>query len=221
MIQILGVKRILVLIILLAANISLAAVVYLYLVPESDNMTRQLQETRAKIASERAETDRLRTEFQAIQEQKNRFETLQAAGFMSDQNRLVARRRIMDIQKYTKVLRAGYDISSANVVRDKAVEGIGYVILSTPVSVEIEALDDLDVYNFIYWMENAFPGHTSVQQISMARVLDVNEAVIRQIGSGVPTTLVKGTVDFLWQTIVPESSVQSLDGLNTGEVLDR
>ncbi len=217
MIQVLGIKRILILIVLLAANIALGAATYMYVFPENEGLERQLRSTRAQIAAKRAESDRLRNDFQQIQQQKERFEDLQAAGFMSDQNRLVARRRILSIQEYTKVLRASYNISSANVVGHKATDGMGYVILSTPIRIGVEAIDDLDFYSFIYWMENAFPGHMSIQSVTLERVLDVNEATLRQIGSGISTTLIRGNLDFVWRTMVPEGDVRTLDEFGSGD----
>lgn len=215
MMQVLGIKRILMLVVLVAANAALAAATYLYVVPENNRLESELRSVRSQISTKRAEADRLRNEFEQIQEQKAYFEGLETAGFMSDQNRLVARRRIMNIQQYTKVLRAGYDISSADVVNNKIADEIGYVVLSSPISVDVEALDDVDFYNFIYWMENAFPGHVSVGSVNMERALDLNEATLRAIGSGTPTALIKGKVNFVWRTMVPEDEVRVSDGFGS------
>lgn len=214
MIQILGVRRILFLILLVSANAALAATTYLYVMPEKDQVVRQLNMTRSQISEKRTEADRLRTEFAQIQQQKARFEAMQAAGLTSDQNRLVARRRIMDIQNYSRVLKASYNINSASVEQSEAARQIGHVILNSPIRVEIDAMDDKDFYSFIHLMENAFPGHTAIKNIKIERVLDVNEATLRAVGSGMPVVLIKGNVDFIWRTMVPEAQIQT--GQNFG-----
>ncbi len=208
MIQVLGIKRILVLIILVAINAALAAGLYLYLVPQNDQLERDLRSTRAQIASKRTEADALRNEIQLIQQQKSQFEDLRDAGFMNDQSRLMARRRIRDIQQYTRILSASYNIKPADV-SPVAAEGLEYVILSTPIDMDVESQDDVDFYHFVYWMLYAFPGHMAIDELRMERVLDVNEATLRQIGAGQPTALVEGSMKFVWRTMVPGHNVRS------------
>ena len=208
MIQIVGLRKVIILVLLVAANTALAAVTYLYVQPESGKLDRQLRSIKSQVAQKREDTDRLRNEFEEVQEKKVYFESLQASGFLSDQNRLDARRRIMDIQQFTKVLRAGYNINSASILRNKTTDEIGYVVLSSAIDVEVEALDDIDFYNFMYLMENAFPGHIAVTSVRLQRATDLSEVSLRQIGSGLSMTLVKGNVKFIWRTIVPEADVQ-------------
>lgn len=90
------------------------------------------------------------------------------------------------------------------------------MMLDTPVSLTIEAMDDVDFFNFIYWIENGFPGHISVSSLSMERTLDVNDVTLRQIGSGVETTLVKGKVSFNWRTLIPETGAGTAGGGSNG-----
>jgi len=216
MMQVLGTKRVLVLIILIAVNAALAAATYLYAKPGRVDTERQLNMTRAQITQKRNEADKLRNEFEQIQAQKGDFEHLQAAGYISDQNRLVARRRITDIQEYSRVLKAGYNINSATIEEGKEVKDIGYVVLNSPISVDIEAMDDRDFYAFIYWMQNAFPGHISVTDLTIDRVLDINEATLRAIGAGTQVSLIKGNVDFTWRTMVPEAQIKAASNAEGG-----
>ncbi len=208
MIQIIGVKRILILIILLAVNVALAAATYLYVVPKSDTLERQLRSTRSQVAQKRTEADQLRNEFDVIQEKKASFENLRDLGFISEQNRLVARRRIMDIQKYSRVIRANYNINPANISHSKTTDEIDHVILASPLTVNVEAVDDIDFYSFVYWMETAFPGHMSLNSLQLTRTNELNETTLRAIGSGSPIALMKGDVNMLWRTIAPKQDVK-------------
>jgi hypothetical protein len=214
MIGVIGVKRILILVILIALNAGLGAAAYLYVMPENQRLEGTLNSTRAQISTKRAEAQSLREDFQQIEAQRERFEALQDAGFLSDQNRLVARRRIISIQQYTKVLSAAYDIKSAEIEENVFAEEIGYAVLDSPVDIRVEAIDDVDFYNFIYWMENAFPGHISIETMRIRRDLDVNDNTLRSIGTGNPVALINGDVEFSWRTIVPEENVRELNELN-------
>jgi hypothetical protein len=155
----------------------------------------------------RGDAEALRGDIEQIEEKKSYFTNLQTVGFMSDQNRLVARRRIMDIQQYSKVLKAKYDISSALVRSNENLSNSDQVILSSDLIVNIDAMDDIDFYSFIYWLRNTFPGHVTIESINMQRMNDVNDVTVRQIGSGLPLTMIKGDISAKWRTVVPKSTV--------------
>lgn len=207
MIQILGIKRILTLLILAGINAALAAGVYLFFIPHNQQLGAELTNLTSQVSAKRADTERLQSEYQVIQEQKVYFSGLEAAGFFSDQNRAVARQRVNDIQRFTNVLSAKYNITSAQVEKTALADEAGYVVLNSPVTVDVEALDDVDFYTFVYWLENAFPGHVSVKTLKAERSLDVNEATLRSVGNGTPAALIKGSVSFDWRTMIPADKV--------------
>lgn len=216
MIGVLGTKRLIGTVVLLLLNVGLAAAVYMYLMPQSDQLVREARGLRGRVSVKLADSEKLRLEHQQIQEQKSRFENLRASGFFSDQNKVLARTKIEAVQKYSGILSAAYNISPASTSAGKLTEGTGHMMLDTPVSLTIEAMDDVDFFNFIYWIENGFPGHISVSSLSMERTLDVNDVTLRQIGSGVETTLVKGKVSFNWRTLIPETGAGTAGGGSNG-----
>lgn len=205
--QILGVKRIVILLVLASINGLLGAGTYLYFMPHNDELNGQLRTLTSQVAAKHADTAKLQGEYRVIQDQKVFFESLNAAGFFSNQNRAVARQRIGDIQKFTNVLSAKYDITAATVEKNPLAADSGDVVINSPVDIKVDALDDVDFYNFIYWVENAFPGIVSVKSMKVSRVADINETVLRAIGSGVAVTLINGEVSFEWRTMVPEKDV--------------
>lgn len=207
MIQVIGVKRLIILSFLAAINAALGAALYLYVMPENQNVTRQLNVTRSQVATMRNDADALRGDIEQIEDKKSYFTNLETVGFMSDQNRLVARRRIMDIQQYSKVLKAKYDIGSATVMDDENLSNSDQVVLSSELDINIDAMDDIDFYSFIYWLRNTFPGHITIDNIKMQRMNDVNDVTVRQIGSGLPMTMIKGDISAKWRTVVPRSTV--------------
>ena len=204
MIGAIGKKRFVAGFLLLAVNALMAASVYAYLMPENDRLERDVRGLRSQISAKRADSDRLRMEHQQIQEQKNYFENLGASGFFSDQNRVLARNKIEAVQRYAGVLSARYNISAAKVVKNDLAAGTGYALVSSPVVLNLEAMDDVDIFSFIFWLENAFPGQVSIDDVHIERVLDISDVTLRQIGSGVETVLIKSKVSFNWYTMMPE-----------------
>lgn len=218
MIRIVGVKRIMVLAVLTAAAALLFAADYGYLRPENSAASAELRQIGTQVAEKRAESDRLRTEAEEIKQQQVRYESLARAGFFSDQNRLVARKRIEDIQKETGVLQASYDIATGEVQKDQNADEAGYAVLVSPIRIGIEAMDDVDIYNFIYWMENSFPGHIMLDNLHVTKTRDLDEVSLRQIGAGVPTPLIKADLAFSWRTMVSVEKVRNAsdNSFNTG-----
>lgn len=212
MFRTLGFKRIVMLLALATADAALGSATYLYFMPQSLKVEREFQSVRQQAIAKRDDAGRLRAEYEQIQQKKDHFQALEAAGFFSDQSRVVARERIEAAQRYSNILSARYNMQAAKLEKKAQAENSGQVVVNTPVSIDVEALDDMDFYNFIFWIENAFPGHVSLQNVKIERVADVNEATLRQIGSGTAATLVKGKLDFSWRTMMPESLVGQPDG---------
>jgi len=208
MIRIIGAKRLIALSVMLAINAVLVVTTYVYLMPERQVTDRDLRLTQSEISQKRTETDRLRNEYEQIQSQKGRFESLEASGFFSNQNRLVARRRIEDIQRRSGVLSTSYNIGAGQMVVNENAREAGHVVLQSPIRMEVTAMDDVDIYHFIYWIENAFPGHVTIQRLTMQRKQDINEAALRRIGTGQETVMIEAGVNVLWRTMISEEIVR-------------
>lgn len=207
MIKILGTRRLLILGVLLGLNAVLALGIYLFMIPMNQKFQGQLSEVTGKVSASKAETERMRTEFDAIQQQKAQFEQLQATDFFTAQDRVQARERFEAIQKFSKVLSASYDIRAAAVENTPELTEAGQVMLTTPVEVKVDALDDLDFYNFVYLIQNAFPGYGGITSLDVTRIKELDDVTLRQIGSRNPAPMVMGQIRFTWKTIVPQKQL--------------
>lgn len=203
MLKVIGPRRILMLGVLVAANAALAAGVYTYLIPQNETLERSLRQTKGNIAQKRSETDRLQTEYQQIQEQRVSFENLKQSGFLGHQDRIMVRDRMEAVQSYSRVLSARYNIMPVTVEENTYAAQSNQVLLTSRMDAEVEALDDIDFYSFVYWLENGFPGHIMVSNIEIRRQNDVNDVTLRQIGTGSRMVMVRGKLNFEWRTMVP------------------
>lgn len=206
MIEVLGFRRVVLLGILAVVNAILAVAMYQYVVPKKDLAERQLRSLRSDTMHHQNEITRMQTEYQQIEEQKDVFDALKKADFFSEQNRYNARNVLDAAQVQSNVLSARYTISAADRIDTPVATNAGQQILRTEIDVAVEALDDADIYNFIYWMETSFPTQISVESVKMTRTADLDEPVLRQIRSGKPVVLVKGDIRFIWSTMVPTAS---------------
>lgn len=209
MIGVIGTRRLFILGALIAVNALMAASTYLYLIPQNDKMKKSVNATKAEIASKRSNTERLRQEYDVIMTQKQSFEDLKATGFLGTQDRVQARDWIEAIQTHARVLRANYTIEPSKVEENKYAAESNQVILASGIKTEIDALDDQDVMNFAYWLENGFMGQVTLTSFEISRQSDVSDLTLRQIGTGTPVVIVKGKVDFEWRTMVPRDEAAS------------
>ena len=88
MIRVLGTKRILMLVFLIAINVAMATTVYMYLIPQQVKKERELKKIRGDVNTTRDDISRMQVEFDQLAEQQNQFEKLKAKGFFYDQGRL-------------------------------------------------------------------------------------------------------------------------------------
>jgi hypothetical protein len=208
MINIIGKRRFMILLALLGFNILVAAAIYLMLAPANEKLQSDLRSVTGKIAASRSNIDNMRNQFQIIQQQKEQFTKLQATDFFTTQDRVQARDRFTAIQRYSKVVLASYDMKAASTEHTQALTDAGQIMLTTPVDVSVDAMDDMDFYNFLFLVKNAFPGYVAIDNIELTRDKDIDDVTLRQIGSGIPTVLIKGKIAFTWKTIVPEKQMQ-------------
>jgi hypothetical protein len=206
----LGFKRFVMLVILGGLAAVMAAASYLYVLPENQKAERNLSSLKSEISTKRNDAEQLRSDFQVVVERQDLFDNLRAAGFVSQQDRLIARRRIAEIQQYSSVLQASYDIRPALIVNDPNLINTDYVVLDTQMIINLEAIADVDIYKFVFWMMNAFPGHITVNQLDVERTGIVNDVTLKAIGSGEFSSLAKGMLDVSWRTIALRSDVNEL-----------
>lgn len=207
MIQILGIKRVLTLAMLIAVNLVLAGFLYGVVVPGEATTQNDLRRTRGAVESRRTEIQRLKTEYQEVQEQKTQFGDLEHAGFFGMQDRVQARKTMEAIQEKSRVLSARYNINAVAVKENPLAAESDHVLLQSPVSVSIDALDDIDLYSFMYLIENSFPGNAIITDITIDRKADIDENALKAIGNGIPTVLVSANVNFSWNTFVARSDL--------------
>ncbi|HPF78370.1 MAG TPA: hypothetical protein PLF01_03660 [Alphaproteobacteria bacterium] len=207
MIRIIGAQKFLALV-LLAALMVLLAVYWVYsLGPDIKVKERQWAMNKAEVARMTEDIDKLIKGIEQFAQQKDEFERIQKFGFFDPQNRPEARERLNSIQKESRVLSAKFTIKSAETEPNEKAKDAGYKILNTDIDFSLEALDDLDIYNFIYLMNYGFPGQISIQDINIARNSEITQPVLRQVGLGEPVPLVVAVVRLNWRTMVPDESL--------------
>lgn len=184
---------------------------YDYLIPMKDQKESEVARVRGEIEAKRAEVAKLKEEFVLLQIQLRKFKDLEANGFFNNQNRVKAQESFDKLRQLSGLLKARYDIKSGALSEVKQASDANHVVLMSPVTVEIESLDDVDVYTFIKGLEEKFPGSVDMTRVELKRTEQFSPAVLRKIGAGEPLKLIEATVEFDWRTMANRDRLNETD----------
>lgn len=207
MIGILGTKRIILLVSFVVINGLLAAALYLHLKPDLLIKDRDLRGLRGEVSTLRTDIDRMQVEFEQLEVQKAEFEALEADGFFKDQSRRQAEKILEEIQKSSGVGKAIASIKAGVLEENEEATKAAHKILRSPIEINIEAFDDVNIFHYIFLVQNYFPGHVAVEKLRIQRDADVSSTVLRAISTGANPTLVRAKLELVWRTMIPESQV--------------
>lgn len=203
MIEILGFRRVIVLVILLAVNALLAAASYLYLVPEKTKLERDSMATKSALMSVRSDIDNMERELALLEEQRVEFQALENTGFFETQDRYMAEQIFTQTQGESNVLGASASITAGEMQKNKIAAEASHDILKSKISVKIESLDDLSVFKYAYLLEKKFPGFLSIDKMTINRQGEISGIVLRGLANGEEPNLVSATIEASWNTMIP------------------
>lgn len=202
MIDVLGFKRIMIVVFLLAVNAMLAAILYLYLVPELTAVERLVRSEKAAESEVRADIASILDEFEQLENQQDAYEALREDGFFSNQSRRDAQAVFTAAKDYSGVTEANVTVRSGLVVENEDASKADQVLLESPVSIEFKSVDDTDIYEYINYLEQAFPGYLSVEEFNITRNANISDTMLRAISTGATPPLVGGRLQLTWRTMV-------------------
>lgn len=211
MFKVLGPKVLITLLIMAAVTGSVAYGHFEHLVPMREQKTTELNALKAAIEARRREVAQLKEEYVLLKEQLEAFTQLGLQGFFNNQNRVEAQDSFNQLGELSGLLNTRYAISSGVLVTDQRAADAKYVLLRSPVQLDIVSLDDVDVYTFIKALQERFPGNVDILSVDLNRKMSVTAPILRQIGSGDPVKMVEAKVTFDWRTMAPQDKLDEFD----------
>lgn len=205
--RVLGKKRIIFIAVLLG---SIAALFYFYqevLVPKKMESDAKLQAVQSDVRQKYADVAQMKEEFILLQSQLKKYKELELSGFFSNQDRSRAIEDLEKLSRYAGLLKAGLKFDSGKAVSNPLAVTANQVVLMSPVEVDIEALDDVDVYSFIKFIDEEFEGRVDITFFDIGRVIEFSPELLRQIGGGEPVPVIKSHLRFNWYTMAPKDVV--------------
>ena len=209
MMRILGTKRILMLLFLVAINVAMAASVFVFLQPQRMKKEAELGRVKAQVATSQSDINRMLVEFDQLEVQQKEFENLKSRGFFSNQGRRSAEKVLEQIQQQAGVILAVADIRPGQLEDNEEAAKAEYKILKSPLAIKVTAIDSRDVFRYIYLLEKSFPGYLTFNRIRMERKAEVTGTVLRAIAADMdnPPVMVEAEIEMVWNTMIPKSEV--------------
>jgi hypothetical protein len=168
---------------------------------------RQNRQVKSKLSKIKKDTDDLVAGLVKFEKQKEVFSFIDDAGFFDDQNRVVARRRIEAMQAEANLKTFRYSLSPAETISDEALSKTGYKILNSNLELNLGAVDDTDIYSFVYMLSHGFPGQVIISDVSIKKEQNITQPLLRNIGVNADyDPLVTAVINAQWQTMVPDDS---------------
>jgi hypothetical protein len=214
MIRLVGLNKIF-LILLLGALAGLFAIYY-YVVstPDIEQAKRELSNNNSEIERLSEELEELKSGIAQFNEQEAKFKELFQHDIFNSQNRVDARRILTFIRDASGVTTAQYTVKSAQVEKNKKMEEADYQILNTPMEFSLEAVQDSDIYKFMFLLNHGFPGQVNFETVVITREEQVTFPLLKQIGIGQEELrpLVRAKITANWKTMVPDTKVEVTGG---------
>lgn len=214
MLKVLGTKKMTFIVMLLLVSAGIGAGWYYWLLPERELVTQQLQTTQGEVETRRQEVAKMKEEFVLLQSQLKAFKSLEGQGFFNEQDRSAAIEKLEKLSNYAGLLRAKLEFDKGELVIDPLADAAGYAVLRTPVKIITSSIDDVDVYSFVKFIEEKFPGKTDISLVKLNRSEMFNEAILRKIGSGDVFPLIGAEINFDWYTMANKNVVTPAEGGN-------
>lgn len=206
MINILGIRRIVILVAFLMLN---AALVFLYYNVFSPQLVSKEQEKNGllgQIGGVRNELNNIQIEFSLLEEQQKNFNKLEAIQFFDKQDRRRAQEILEVMQDRSSVLSAKASISGGALIDHPEAERAQHKILESSIQIEISAMEDTDIFRYLWLLENRFPGYVDIKTFTLERKVDVNRELLQKIISGEKPEIVSAKIAADWKTMIPASA---------------
>ena len=222
MIKLLGIKRLMTLLMVIAVAAVLAAIQFLWIAPASMDANNQVNGLNGEIGTLQNNIATVKEQIQETRENIPYYDRLKTVEFFSVQDRFAAQRVISGFQQESGIASAEFTIGQLVDVNEPMATEIEYRLAVSPIQIEsIQAYTDLDFYNLIYLMNNSFPGHIRIKNLELRRSANVDTS---PVGTAPPTpntdgpprkpTFVTGDIEMQWLTMIedPQDAPDALEG---------
>ena len=208
MIKLIGIKRALILAVLLAANVAIAGIFFLAILPMNGKANSDLAKVEGEIKTLQKKINDVKGEIADFNRNLPRYEQLKAAGFFSAQDRFQMERDLNAIQEKSRVDGFGYTVSEVQTLENAEAKKSKSRVIKSQINISNPyAITDVEFYRLLNTMMRDFPAHVRLQSFSVARKEELDNETLAKIRTQELRSLLSASAVFEWMTIVPDDTV--------------
>jgi hypothetical protein len=217
MIKLIGLRRIIMLAVLLGINLLAASFYFLTLSPILEDAQAQLNAVDSQISGLHGKITEARQDMIFVKENLSKYQELQDKGLFMEQDRFMIDRLLQDMRGKAGLSAFSFTIEDLKDVPNANAESMGSKLVSSRINVEkIASPLDSNIYVFLQNIADAFPEHTAIRKFEIKRVAGVNEQALRDIYDGKPVSFVTADISFDWMTLASKAAEQSPNAAGIG-----
>lgn len=210
MIKLIGIKRALILAILLAANLAIAGIFFFGIMPMRAKASAELTRVQNDISSLQGKINNVKKELADFKRNLPKYENLKSVGFFSAQDRFQLERDLNKVQEKSGLQGFSYTVSEVQTLENAEAKKSKSRIIKSEITIERPfALIDRQFYDFLHVMMQDFPAHVRLQSFSLARKGELDNDTLAKIRSQEVRSMMDANAVFEWMTIVPEEEPDS------------
>lgn len=207
MIKLIGIKRALILAVLLAANVAIAGIFFLAILPMNVKAGADLKKVEGEITALQKKINDVKNEVADFNRNLPRYEQLQSAGFFSAQDRFQLERDLNAVQTKSGVQGFNYTVSEVQTLDNAEAKKSKSRVIKSQINVENPfTMTDIEFYKLVMTMMRDFPSHVRLQSFNIARKEELDNETLSKIRTQELRSLISAAAVFEWMTIVPDDT---------------
>lgn len=210
--DVIGQKRAIILGILLVVNLVFLSAASMVFEPQKEKNQRSLRRAKSDITRFQRDLNSIFNEFDQLGGQQEVFNNLEKKQFFSPDLMSRQQLKVEELAQENGV-KVVFNLTETRAIPLKDLSRVEGTLIRGAASLEISALDDVDVYNFMTALKASMPGYIKLREFHIEREIDYSGNVLREIMQGKFPTIVRARYLYYWYFVkLPEDKTQQGEG---------
>ncbi len=202
--KLIGIKRALILAILLAINLAVAGLYFFVIEPMRSNATVQLSSIEGEISGLQSKIQNVKRELDDFKQNLPRYEQLNKVGFFNNQDRFELMRHLDAVKTESGLVGFPFDVTEVRELPSTDAAASQSRLVYSRISLkDLPTMVDIDFFRFVDVMMGTFPAHIRLNTFSIKRVPNLDTAFLTQVRKQEKISAIDAQATFDWMTIVP------------------
>ncbi|MBI3440989.1 MAG: hypothetical protein HY052_04180 [Proteobacteria bacterium] len=210
MIQLIGLRRLVTMIILLSVQLA-AWGGYLFLLdPVLQDAKSQIHAIDDQISELSRKVSNIKQEIAYQKENMPKYQELHdRRGLFLNQDRHTISRLLEEMHGRDKLPEFSFIVQDNKDVPNEDAAALGYRLAKSSIQIKIASAPlDMGIYIFLQDIADSFPGHAYIENFHLKRTAEVNETALNDITNGKHVGFLDAEIAFNWLTLMPQPAEQ-------------